>query len=312
MTCFPCILTSWRTAWHYDIVFWCHWKFLAIVCSWYIWILMFCVALLCFEKDSWFGHRSEPCNRLKCPRLDCHLHVNWPYKGYNNTIQDYFVTVINHVIALEDGQYILGHLGLLHRYAFWNGSHLWYPRLSYSMGKLCWIHIGVISLCESVQLLTPPPLRPPPLQWGGGGLATKNIRRDNTSIIFVSMISFILSNIGFMKTSDEKSMNFQSINQSIYFLPWNCFLFYIFTSIFTWKSCWDKWYPIPSSADLSSSCDKTPSPLRSNWSNTDLNFWSSSSDSSILFWNIKLWMNLLLLHKGNQICYHNSIQLAIY
>ena len=36
-------------------------------------------------------------------------------KGHNNTIQVYSVTIMTHVIALEDGQFSLGHLSLLHR-----------------------------------------------------------------------------------------------------------------------------------------------------------------------------------------------------
>ena len=36
--------------------------------------------------------------------------------GHNNTKQVYSVTVMTHVIAMEEGQSIIGHLSLLHRH----------------------------------------------------------------------------------------------------------------------------------------------------------------------------------------------------
>ena len=38
------------------------------------------------------------------------------HNGHNNTIHIYSVTVMTHVVGLEDGQSSLGHLSLLHRY----------------------------------------------------------------------------------------------------------------------------------------------------------------------------------------------------
>ena len=57
------------------------------------------------------------CNRFKYPRLDCPpACMQIALKGHNNTKQVYSVTVMTHVIAMEEGQSIIGHLSLLHRH----------------------------------------------------------------------------------------------------------------------------------------------------------------------------------------------------
>ena len=68
---------------------------------------------LWFSVDVWLCFMSCICVKLD---IKCWCLAMF-HKGHNNTIQVYSVTVITHVIALEDGLSILGHLSIVHRHS---------------------------------------------------------------------------------------------------------------------------------------------------------------------------------------------------
>ena len=67
----------------------------------------------CTQSTIWVDYTSE--NRV--PQSEYPMYVNFPYnsKDNKNTIQVYLVTDMTHVIALEAGQSIQGHLSLSYR-----------------------------------------------------------------------------------------------------------------------------------------------------------------------------------------------------